>query len=97
SHTFGTSIAPDIIRQNCFMTFIDNGIAYALSYEMCRDGMQIEPVFLEECSSFVAVRLVGFIDFQMIAPCTKFESIVTKRFSFPTYFFNGKIGPLSGK
>src|SRR5436190_14577284 len=66
AYALGFAVAVDVVRQDGLVTFI-NEVADRLSHEVRADGVALEPGFAEESPLGVAVLLVGFGDFEMIA------------------------------
>ena len=92
------AIAPDVIGENAFVSGIDV-IEHGLSDEVVGNGEEFEAVFFEEFAFAGAVGVVGegFLDFEVVAPAGKFESVVAEFFGFFAECFEGEVGPLAGE
>jgi hypothetical protein len=94
----GVTITPDVIGEDAFVSGIDV-IEDGLSDEVVGDGEEFEAVFFEEFAFAGAVGIVGegFVDFEVVAPAGKFESIVAEFFGFFAECFEWEVGPLAGE
>src|SRR5512133_3669909 len=95
-YTFRFSIAPDMSRQDGFVSFIDQ-VTYRLSNQMCGDRMHLQFVRRKGSSSFITIIFGRLVYFKVVSPAGELKSIKAKFVGFFTYFHEGKIGPLAGK
>jgi hypothetical protein len=98
SHAGRIAIAPDIFRQDGFVTSI-NVVQNRLAYQMIRDCKQLQIVLFEQFAFASAVGVIGqsLVDFKMVAPACQFQAIVAKIPRLLTKRFQRQVGPLTGK
>ena len=68
-----------------------------LTDEVRGNGMALQAVFLQQCALCIAVGLIGFGDFKVIAPAGEFHAVIAKRFGFLQNGGGGHVRPLAGE
>jgi hypothetical protein len=75
--TLRITVSPDIIRQDTLVSLI-NSVANRLADKMSGNSIYFESVFGKSFSFFAAIYLICFIDFKVITPAGKLQSIIAK-------------------
>lgn len=76
-----------------------NGVEDRLADKVVRDGVDLQVVLLEQLPLAGAVGVVreSLVDFEVVAPASQFEPVVTKVAGLLAEIFQLEIGPLAGE
>jgi len=96
AHPFGISVAVDVIGQDGLMARV-NVVADGLSDEVGGDGKALQSGLVEGLTFGVAVSLVGFGHFEVVAPAGEFNAVVAEGFGFLQDGGERQVGPLAGE
>jgi hypothetical protein len=96
THAFGITVAIDVGGEDLRVAGVDV-VAHRLADEMSRDRVALHARRLQLGTLGIAVGLIRLIDFKVIAPAGKFDTIVAEGLGLLDHGIDGKIGPLAGE
>ncbi len=97
-HPLGIAVAPHNIRQDVPVPLIDGIIAYRLALQMVGDGVNLEPVLLQDVAAALDVLLViPPPRVQMVAPAGNLQTVIPPLRSKARHFLERQVGPLAGE
>ena len=82
-HPLGITIAPNIIRKDGPVTFIDL-VAHRLPNQMGRDGIQLQVILLQQILDALVISGIGFSNIHMVGK-PQFHTVITKSFRLAAY------------